>query len=167
MKTMQTAMQDQIKIDCFGCGTLNAHGLQIKSFWAGDEVVCVWRPKAEHIGHPGILYGGLIASVVDCHCIWTAAAHAYRRAEREMNGGLEYQFVTAALHIDYRKPVPIEQAVELRAREVEFTGRKSIIKCAVHSRGLLCAEAEVVAVLVAAAPARGRDEHYVTAHSLK
>jgi acyl-CoA thioesterase FadM len=147
---MQTAMQDRIKIHCYGCGALNEHGLQIKSFWAGDEVVCTWRPSAEHIGHPGVLYGGLIASVVDCHCIWTAKAHAYRRAGREMNGTPEFMFVTAALRIDYRKPVPIEQAVELRAREVEFSGRKSIIKCIVTTRGLVSAEAEVIAVLVAA-----------------
>jgi acyl-CoA thioesterase FadM len=58
-----------------------------------------------------------------------------------------------ALRTDYRKPVPIEQAVELRAREIEFSGRKSIVKCSASSRGVLCAEVEVVAVLVAAAPA--------------
>lgn len=152
----ESAMQDRVKVQCYGCGSLNPHGLQIKSFWAGDEVVCVWRPGAEHIGHPGVLYGGLIASVVDCHCIWTAAAHAYRRAGREMSGTLEYAYVTASLRVDYRKPVPIEQAVELRARETEFTGRKSIITCAVTSRGVLCAQAEVVAVLVTARPPSDR-----------
>lgn len=143
------AMQDRIKVHCFGCGALNERGLQIKSFWAGDEVVCAWRPGPEHIGHPGVLYGGLIASVVDCHCIWTAMACAYRRAGREMDRTSEFLFVTAALRIDYRKPVPIEQAIELRAREIEFSGRKSTITCAVTSRGVLCAEAEVIAVLVA------------------
>lgn len=148
--TRSTAMQDRIKVHCYGCGALNEHGLQIKSFWVGDEVACAWRPRPEHIGHPGILYGGLIASIVDCHCIWTAAAHAYRRAGREMDGTLDFQFVTAALRIDYRKPVPIEQVVELRAREIEFGGRKSVIKCSVTSRGVACAEAEVIAVLVAA-----------------
>src|SRR5687767_7470308 len=125
---MQKAMQDQIKIDCYGCGALNEHGLQIKSFWAGNEVVCSWRPRPEHIGHPGILYGGLIASVVDCHCIWTAKAHAYRRAGLEMKETPEFMFVTAALRIDYRKPVPIDQVVELRAREIDFSGRKSVVK---------------------------------------
>jgi len=143
-------MQDLIKVYCYGCGSLNERGLQIKSFWAGDEVVCVWRPAPEHIGHPGVLYGGLIASVVDCHCIWTASAHAYRRAGRAMNGQLDYAFVTAALRIDYRKPVPIDQAVELRARETDFSGRKSIVRCTVTSRGIVCAEAEVVAVLIVA-----------------
>lgn len=150
MARMETAMQDLIKVHCYGCGSLNEHGLQIKSFWTGDEVVCAWRPRKEHIGHPGVLYGGLIASVVDCHCIWTAAAYAYRRAGRAMDGALDYAFVTAALRIDYRKPVPIEQAIELRARETEFSGRKSRVRCIVSSRGVVCAEAEVVAVLVAA-----------------
>ena len=147
---MQEAMQDLVKVHCYGCGALNEHGLQIKSFWAGDDVLCVWRPGPQHIGHPGVLYGGLIASVVDCHCIWTAAAHAYRRAAREMNGTLDFQFVTAALRIDYRKPVPIDQPVELRARERGFSGRKSVVQCTVTSRGVACAEAEVVAVLIAA-----------------
>jgi acyl-CoA thioesterase FadM len=147
---MQTPMQDLIKVHCYGCGALNERGLQIKSYWAGDEVVCAWRPRAEHIGHPGVLYGGLIAAVVDCHCIWTAAAYAYRRAGRAMEGRFDYAFVTAALRIDYRKPVPIEQAVELRARETEFSARKSVVRCSVTSRGVVCAEAEVVAVLVAA-----------------
>jgi len=67
-----------------------------------------------------------------------------------MTGTLDYQFVTATLRIDYRKPVPIEQPVELRARETKFTERKSIVECAVTSRGVVCAQAEVVAVLVAA-----------------
>ena len=142
------ALQDVIQVQCFGCGALNEHGLQIKSFWAGDEVVCAWRPKPYHIGHPGILYGGLIASVVDCHCIWTASAHAYRRAGMEMKDELRFPFVTGGLSINYRKPVPIDHAVELRARVADFSERKTIVKCTVSSRGLACAEAEVVAVRV-------------------
>lgn len=103
-------MQDLIRVHCYGCGALNKHGLQIKSFWAGEEVVCAWRPKPQHLGHPGILYGGLIASVVDCHCIWTASAHAYyRRAGMEMTGELRFAFVTGTLSISYRKPVPIDR----------------------------------------------------------
>lgn len=145
---MDRALQDVIQVHCFGCGALNEHGLQIKSFWAGDEVVCAWRPKPYHIGHPGILYGGMIASVVDCHCIWTASAHAYRRAGMEMENELRFRFVTGGLSVNYRKPVPIEHAIELRARVADFSERKTIVKCTVSSRGLACAEAEVVAVRV-------------------
>lgn len=147
---VEPALQDRIKVHCFGCGALNVHGLQIKSFWAGEEVVCAWLPKPHHIGHPGILYGGLIASVVDCHCIWTACAHAYRRAGVEMEGDLRFPYVTGSLSIQYRKPVPIERAVELRARVADFSERKTLVKCSVSSRGVACAEAEVIAVRISA-----------------
>lgn len=143
---MIRAMQDAVPIHCFGCGTLNEHGLHIKSFWAGDEVVCAWRPQAHHIGHPGILYGGLIASVIDCHCIWTASAHAHRAAGVEMGGSLRFSYVTAALNVNYRKPVQIGKAIDLRARVMEFGERKAIVHCKVSCERLLCAEAEVVAV---------------------
>lgn len=152
---VERALQDVIKVHCFGCGALNQQGLQIKSFWAGEEMVCAWRPKPYHIGHPGILYGGLIASVVDCHCIWTAAAHACRRAGMEMNAEQDIAFVTGSLSINYRKPVPIEHAVELRARVADFSARKAIVKCTVSSHGLACAEAEVIAVRMPSHSATG------------
>lgn len=144
----ERALQDRIKVHCFGCGALNEHGLQIKSFWSGDEVVCAWRAKPHHIGHPGILYGGVIASVVDCHCIWTASAHAYRRAGMEMGDELRFRYVTGGLSIRYKKPVSIENAIELRARVVDFNERRTIVNCSVNSRGVACAEAELVAVLI-------------------
>lgn len=143
---MFRAMQDEVPIHCFGCGALNERGLQIKSFWAGDEVVCAWRPQPHHIGYPGILYGGLIASVVDCHCIWTASAYAHRAAGVEMNGASRFPYVTAALNVNYRKPVPIDQAIDLRARVIEFGERKAIVHCNVSCQGIVSAEAEVVAV---------------------
>ena len=142
-------MQDLIPVHCFGCGALNEHGLQIKSFWAGDDVVCAWRPKPYHLGHPGVLYGGLIASLVDCHCIWTASAYAYRRAGLEMDGNLRFPYVTAGLNLSFRKPIAIDQAVELRARVIEHGNRKSVVKCSVATRGVVCAEGEVVAVMIA------------------
>jgi acyl-coenzyme A thioesterase PaaI-like protein len=143
---MERALQDILKVHCYGCGTLNENGLQIKSFWAGEDVVCAWRPQPHHIGHPGILYGGMIASVVDCHCIWTASAHAHRRAGIEMDGTPRFLYVTAALQINYRKPVPIEQPIQLRAHVVESGERKAIVKCTVVTDGVLCADAELVAV---------------------
>lgn len=159
---MQRAMQDLIQVHCYGCGTLNEHGLQIKSFWAGEDVVCAWRPKPYHIGHPGILYGGLIASAVDCHSIWTASAHAVRQAGLEMNESQRIPFVTGTLSISYRKPVPIDQAIELRARVVDFTERKSVVKCTVASRGTLCAEASLIAVRIAAHPQFNGDEQHAS-----
>ena len=143
---MARAMQDVTPVHCFGCGSLNARGLQIKSFWSGDEVLCAWRPEPHHIGHPGILYGGMIACVVDCHCVWTASAYAHRAAGVEMDGTLRFPYVTASLTVNYRKPVPIDSAIELRARVVEFGERKALVKCLVTAKGVPCADADMVAV---------------------
>lgn len=74
------ALQDRMQVHCFGCGTLNAHGLHIKSRWKGDDFVCVWQPRPEHIGFPGYVYGGTIASVVDCHAIWASLSVRCREA---------------------------------------------------------------------------------------
>jgi len=143
---MVRAMQDVTPVQCFGCGSLNAQGLQIKSFWSGDEVLCAWRPQPHHIGYPGILYGGMIACVVDCHCTWTAVAHAHRAAGIEMDGTLRFPYVTGSLTVNYRKPVPIDSAIELRAKIVEFGERKALVKCVVTAQGVTCADADMVAV---------------------
>lgn len=143
---MTLSLQDRIPGHCFGCGSLNTEGLQIKSFWVGDEVVCAWRAQPKHIGYPGILYGGVIASVVDCHCIWTAMAYAHRQAGEEAGSLSAHKFVTAALSLQYRKPVQIENAIELRARVVDFGERKAVVRCTVHSANVLVVEAEVVVV---------------------
>jgi acyl-coenzyme A thioesterase PaaI-like protein len=144
---MERALQDIAPVHCYGCGSLNPHGLQIKSFWAGDEVVCAWRAQPHHIGYPGILYGGILAAIVDCHALWTATAFAYRAAGVEF-GGAEggFGFVTASLKVDYRRPVPVDRPLELRARVTESTGKKSFVACTVICDGATSAEAEVLAV---------------------
>lgn len=159
---MLPAMQDVMPNRCFGCGAHNEQGLQIKSFWAGDEVVCAWRPQPHHIGHPGILYGGMIACVIDCHCIWTAVAYAHRANGVEMSGTPRFLYVTAGLSVNYRKPAPIDSAIELRARVTEFGERKAIVKCTVMCNGVVCADAEVVGVRMSAAPAKARTAETAT-----
>ena len=143
---MMRAMQDVTPVQCYGCGSLNSQGLQIKSFWSGDEVLCAWRPQPHHVGYPGILYGGMIACVVDCHCTWTAVAYAHRAAGVEMDGTIRFPYVTASLTVNFRKPVPIDSAIELRAKVVEFGERKALVKCVVTAKGVTCADADMVAV---------------------
>lgn len=142
----EAALQDAAPIHCYGCGSLNAHGLQVKSYRQGDELVCTWLPRPYHVGHPGFLYGGMIASVVDCHCVWAAMAHAHRMAGADIEGGLLYPYVTASLQIDFRRPVPIGHAIEMRAWVLECHARKTMVQCNVSCEGELCAEARVVAV---------------------
>ncbi len=95
---------------CYGCGRLNEHGHQIKSYWDGDESVCHFLPKPYHIAIPGYVYGGLLASLIDCHGTGTAAGAVYRAA-KEQGEDIEAnpRFLTASLHVDYLKPTPLNQ----------------------------------------------------------
>lgn len=146
----QKAFQDHYKDAesvCYGCGRLNTDGLQIKSYWDGDESVCTFMPKAYHTAIQGYVYGGLIASVIDCHGTGTAAAAAYRAAGVPMDdSNTDFRFVTASLHVDYLRPTPIDAPMQLRGRIKEIKGRKVVVDVTVSSQGELCVRGQVVAV---------------------
>jgi acyl-coenzyme A thioesterase PaaI-like protein len=144
------ALQDALKVHCFGCGSLNEQGLQIKSHWDGDELVCRWQPKSHHIGHPGIVYGGVIASVVDCHAVWTAAATACRDEGLPLDDASPppFAFVTGKLTVSYLKPARIDRPLELHAQVSDKDERRVNVKCRVLQDGVECASADVVTVRV-------------------
>ena len=131
---------------CYGCGRLNQHGLQIKSYWDGDEAVCVFQPEPHHIAIPGYVYGGLLASLIDCHGTGTAAAATYRAQGREMDTKPALRFLTASLHVDYLRPTPLGVPLEIRAVVKEIKGRKVQIAATVSARGEVCARGEVLAI---------------------
>jgi len=133
---------------CYGCGRLNEHGLQIKSYWDGDESVCVFQPRPYHTAIPGYVYGGLIASLIDCHSTGTAAAAAYRLAGREMNTEPPLRFLTGTLHVEYLRPTPIDTPLEVRATVQQVKGRKVVIATTLSARGEVCAHGEVIAIQV-------------------
>src|SRR5262245_22226770 len=95
---------------------------------------------------PGFVYGGLIASLMDCHAIVTAAAAAERAAGRKIGDGPAPRFVTGALRIDFLKPTPLGPTLELRAKVREATERKAIVDTTISANGVVTARAEVVAV---------------------
>lgn len=130
---------------CYGCGRLNEHGHQIKTFWDGDETVTRFRPQPFHTAIPGYVYGGLIASLIDCHCTGTAAAAMYRAEGREMDTEPPFRFVTASLHVDYLKPTPLHGELVVRGRVKEIRGRKVVVEAAVYAGEILTARGEVVA----------------------
>ena len=135
--------------NCWGCGSLNEHGLRIKSYWSGDESVCTWEPRSYHsAGPPGILNGGIIASIADCHCICTAIATAYREENRKIGSEPLSWYATGSLRITYRSPTPINGPVTLRAHIIERTDRKTTLGCSLVAGEKECASAEVVAVRV-------------------
>jgi acyl-coenzyme A thioesterase PaaI-like protein len=133
---------------CYGCGRLNEQGLQIKSYWDGDEAVCTFTPRPYHTAVPGYVYGGLIASLIDCHSTGTAAAAAYRAQGRELGTDPPLRFVTASLHVDYIRPTPIKGPLDLRSQVKEVKGRKVVVTTTLFVQGEVCARGEVVAVQI-------------------
>ena len=133
---------------CYGCGRLNEFGLQIKSYWDGAESVCLFQPRPYHIAIPGYVYGGLIASLIDCHSTGSAAAAAYRDAGRPMDSEPALRFLTASLHVDYLKPTPLDVLLEVRAHIKEVKGRKVVIASSLSADGVVTARGEVVTVQV-------------------
>lgn len=131
---------------CYGCGRLNEYGLQIKSYWDGEKTVCVFHPKPYHMAIPGYVYGGLIASIIDCHSTGTAAAAAYRAERREMDTDPPFRFLTASLHVDYLRPTPLDGPLELHAQVKEIKGRKVMVAVTVSAQGEVCARGEVAAI---------------------
>jgi len=147
----QDAVQDFYPDDvahCYGCGRLNPDGLHIRSRWDGDQTVAVLTPRAYHTAIPGYVYGGLIASLVDCHGTGSAALAAYRAAGREPGSLPPLRFVTASLTVDYLRPTPIGVPLEACGRIVEVKPRKVVTDIEVRAAGEICARGRVIAVLM-------------------
>lgn len=145
----QTPFQDfypDATAHCYGCGRLNKHGHRFKSIWDGDESVCYFDPKPHHTAIPGYVYGGLLASLIDCHGTGTAAAAAYREAGRPMDTEPAFRFMTASLRVDYLKPTPMGVTLEVRGKVKEIKGRKIIIEEWLLANGVVTVRGEVVAV---------------------
>ena len=145
MKAFQDYYPENVS-HCYGCGSANQHGHRIKTHWDGDESVTWFTPEPYHTAVPGYAYGGLIASLIDCHSTGTAAAAMYRADGRAMDTLPAYRFVTGSLHVDYLKPTPIGQPLQLRGRVKEIRGRKVIVETTVYSGDVATARGEVVAV---------------------
>ena len=131
---------------CYGCGRLNTHGLHVRSEWLGDRAVARFRPEPYHIAMPGYIYGGLIASLIDCHSIGTAAAASMVAAGQVPGRDPTPRFVTASLHVDFVRPTPAGVELELEAAPVEVGERKVIVETTLSAEGVVCARGRVVAV---------------------
>jgi len=145
----QKAFQDYYPDDlnyCYGCGQLNEQGLKLKSYWDGEETVALFTPRPYHIAIPGYVYGGLIASIIDCHSTGTAAAATYRAEGREMGTEPPVRFVTASLHVEYTRPTLLGVPLEVRGKIKEMRGRKVVVSATVSAQGEICAKGEVVVV---------------------
>jgi hypothetical protein len=146
------ALQDLAAPDgvCYGCGSAHPHGLHIKSHWHEDgvHVVSTHLPGADFHGWPGLVYGGLIAMLVDCHSNWTAMAYHYRAEHRAPDSKPRIDCVTGSLGIKFLKPTPMDVPLTLKARVEGEVGRKTRVLCEVHAGEVLTALGDSIFVRV-------------------
>lgn len=150
-------VQDHYPADyahCFGCGRSSPTGHRFKTRFADGEGVTRFTPGAEQLAMPGFVYGGLVASLVDCHAIGTAAAEAEARAGRGVGDAPAPRYVTGSLKVDFLKPTPIGVELVARGRVREAGLRKSIVDVTVEAAGVVTARGEVVAVVLPASMQR-------------
>lgn len=144
------AFQDAYPDDlahCYGCGKNNHDGHQLKSHWAEeDKTVAHFSPESYHTAIPGFVYGGLIASLIDCHGTGSASAMAYRQAGREMGSQPTLRFVTAALNVSFLAPTPMGVELELIGTFSEIKEKKIVVEITVTANGKACATGTVVVV---------------------
>jgi acyl-coenzyme A thioesterase PaaI-like protein len=141
--------QGSMRRYCYGCGADNDRGLNIKSYWEDDETVARWKPKPFHSsGPPDSLNGGVAATLIDCHSVYTAIATAYRLEGREMGKGESIDYATAKLTITYLKRTPMNTTLELRSKVVKKGNRSMVVETTLSANGDECVKAEVIAVRV-------------------
>lgn len=143
------AIQDYFTGDyamCYGCGSDNAHGLQVRTYWDGQFGTFRFSPQDYHTAFPGVVYGGLIASLFDCHCIGTAIAAAYEKDGRPPGSDPVIMYMTANLNVNYLRPTPMGSELLLKSHIVEQKGKKTVVACTLSADDTPCANATVVGI---------------------
>ncbi len=133
---------------CFGCGNENPEGLQIKSFWEDQKSICTWMPQEKYHGWANLLNGGILATLIDCHCMCTAMAAAYKNEGRDLGSSPEYRYATGTITVKYLKPTSCQKEIRLEAEVTEIKGKKVVMHCNVWSDSEKTAEAQVIAIRV-------------------
>ena len=133
---------------CYGCGKSNPHGHHLKSYWNGQETIARFTVPPEFSGGvPDHVYGGMVASLLDCHGTASAAAFAYRAAGREVGDGGEIKrFVTASLKVDFLRPTPIGVELVIKGQLLGIDGRKVRVSLSLSAEDQMCARGEMLAV---------------------
>ncbi|MCM3194553.1 PaaI family thioesterase [Priestia megaterium] len=152
MEKVVKAIQDEYPEDfawCYGCGRLNQDGYHFRTGWLGEKTITLYTPKAEHTAIPGFVYGGLLASLIDCHGTGSASLALYRKNGYEIGDSAEPpRFVTGSLHVDFKKPTPQGEVLKAIGTVEEIHPKKWRVKTAVYASDIIVATGEVVAVVM-------------------
>lgn len=143
---MSESLQDRYapRNRCFGCGPANEKGLRIKSRVDGERVVADWTPEPHHEAFTGMVNGGILGALLDCHSNWTAAWHLMRQAGAETPPCT----VTAEFHVKLKRPTPSNAPLHLTAKVVESAADRATIEATVESSGVVTATCRGVFVAV-------------------
>jgi acyl-coenzyme A thioesterase PaaI-like protein len=146
------AIQDEYPDDfscCYGCGRLNEKGHHLRTGWHGEQTITYFTPQPEHTALPGFVYGGIMASLIDCHSTGSASLALHQKNGHVIGDGTEPpRFVTASLKVEFVKPTP--HGVQLKAigKVTEIHPKKWSVVTEVFANEVLCAKGEVVAVVM-------------------
>jgi acyl-coenzyme A thioesterase PaaI-like protein len=143
---MTDALQDRYapNNECFGCGPANSRGLRLKSVPEGGVVVAEWTPESHHKAFDGVLNGGIVGALLDCHSNWTAAWTLMRERGTETPPCT----VTAEFHVKLRAPTPLARALKLTAKPVQIEGDRVVVEAEMTSAGKVTATCRGVFVAV-------------------
>ena len=145
MEAIQDFYPDDVS-HCYGCGSLNEKGYHLKSYSVGEETLARFTPGEHHTAIPGFVYGGLLASLIDCHGTGTAAIATYRKEGRDFASDPPLRFVTASLKVDYLKPTPLGHELLINGKVKEIKGKKVVSEITISVGGEITVRGEVVAV---------------------
>ncbi len=133
---------------CYGCGRLNEHGMQLKTAWDGDETITHYIPQPYHTAIQGFVYGGLLASLIDCHGTGSASLAIAREQGIELTEFNAPRCVTASLKVEYLKPTPITGSIVIRGKIKELKGRKVTVEAELSVDGVVCVIGEILAIQI-------------------
>ena len=133
MKSLQETYGPNTR--CFGCGPANEKGLHIRSFPEGEEVVATWTAEPHHLAFEGVVNGGIIGALLDCHSNWTAAWHLMKKSGASSIPST----VTSDFHVRLKRPTPLAEPLHLRARVVESGGDRAVVEAELEAGGKVTA----------------------------
>ncbi len=133
---------------CYGCGKSNPEGFQLKTYLIGNETIAHFTPEPKYIAIPGSVYGGLLASLLDCHGTGSAAAFACKNENISLVDGvaIPVRCVTASLKIDFKAPTPLGVELELKGKLRSIEGRKIWVDMTLSANGIICVTGEILAI---------------------
>lgn len=137
---------------CFGCGPHNPDGMHLKSYWSEDqEYVCAtYTADAKYnSGFPGVMFGGTVASLIDCHSIWTAIAFAHKKENRRMTETSGIVYVTKQMTVNYFSGTPLEEPIYLKSWLEGDAGKEAVVICELGTKEKLTAKGKIIAVKLA------------------